>query len=220
MKNRLPNLLPDLRKIRLVLFFMVSFFSPIFAIDCASCGKTGIPELSMNCPACMELLRKPGGGLMKNDSPVLAIEIRYTGDEIANVPEYGKVYVNKKYRGNIYLLEKETRDKNSPRIKKSGLGVEYTAVYKSSFRDIGEGLHDVSIEFRFPRWFDLSRNTRRIIFENISMKRGNKTEILHIFASPSDFTKKKKEGKIQTGNSELKPLEEPGIMGIQIPVSE
>ncbi|MBF0544574.1 MAG: hypothetical protein HQM08_09080 [Candidatus Riflebacteria bacterium] len=209
-----------LLKISAFLVFLCLVTASLWAIDCPSCGKTGIPELRMICPQCGETLRKPVSGMIASESAILTIEVKYTGDDISILPDYGKIFINQKYRENIPLVEKEARDKIGIETKKTGIGADYTAIYKAELRGFREGVYDVMLEFRFPRWFEWAKNKREIAFNNLGLKKGQRTSIFHTFSSVPDFPVKKTTKASTVTPSEVKPYSEPGKMGIEIPLTK
>ncbi len=161
------------------------------ALDCGTCGRKGLPALAMTCPQCRSLLYQPTNRVKAKKSAVLVVEIFFTGNKPEKLPEYAKLYINRKYVGNIPQTEREARGQSLATVGRTGLGFDYTAKYVTELREQHIGLVQVEVEMRFKRLFGVSRSHRRVLFRNVNLKADEKTFLRHYFDHPTTFSKVK-----------------------------
>ncbi len=193
-----------------------------WARDCPDCGAQGLPELSMFCPTCQAPLHSPRSQRAVRATAVLIVEIRYDGDQPDRLPPYGKLSINRAYRGNLPLVDKEPRPAVSGAGRR-GLGADYTAVYRGEWRNLDVGLVEVTVEMKFRRAYGWARSLKRLTFPHVSLKSGEKTFLQYSFSSAREFGQppKKKDPaapppapagdaiRLQTGS---------GTVGLEVPV--
>ncbi len=163
----------------------------VSALDCGSCGRQGLSALTMVCPDCKALLNQPSNRVKAKKSAVLAVEIYFTGDKPEKLPEYAKLYINRKYVGNIPQTEREPRGQSPATPGRTGLGFDYTAKYAVELREQHVGMVQVEVEMRFKRLFGVSRSHRRVLFRNVNLKPDEKTVLRHYFDHATTFSKVK-----------------------------
>lgn len=176
-----------------VVAFFLSGTMPVAALDCGSCGRQGLSALTMFCPDCKALLNQPSNRVKAKKSAVLTVEIYYTGDHPEKLPEYAKLYINRKYAGNIPQTEREARGQSLATPGRSGLGFDYTAKYATELREQHVGMVQVEVEMRFKRLLGVSRSHRRVLFRNVNLKPDEKTVLRQYFDHPTTFSKVKPE---------------------------
>ncbi|HEY9070383.1 MAG TPA: hypothetical protein VIV61_08990 [Candidatus Ozemobacteraceae bacterium] len=157
------------------------------ALDCGSCGAKGLSGLAMYCPFCKAALHTAEKQQKAGSKASLAIDILYTGDRPDRLPEYGKLYINGRYRGNIEQTEREARRTSIDTGHSTGLGFDYTARYHTDLRDLAPGVFRVEVEMKFKRLFGLARSIRRVCFPHVGLRSGEKTLIQHTFSRGSRF---------------------------------
>lgn len=205
-----------------MLLFVLSIFCPspiLFALDCGACGAKDFPDLTMVCPKCNRDLHGTRSRLQARSTAILQIEILYVGNRPERLPDYAKLFINRKYRGNINILERENREGLQLEPGRNGLGVDYTALYRHELRNLDAGLFHVQIEMLFPRLSGYLHSLRRVDFPRISLKSGEKTVIRHVFKSPDTFSKKgqKFDGKVKDEFG-LPLILSTGTVSIEIPL--
>ncbi len=172
---------------------------PASGRDCAVCGLTELPELAMVCPKCQAALHATRSRQAARATAVLIIEIRYTGDQPERLPEYGKVFFNGAYRGNLPLVEREARSPVGT-AGHGGLGSEFTALYRGEWRNLDAGQIAVRVDMRFRRLFGVGRSYKEVTFPFVGLKSGEKTVLRYSFAHPREFGRSlRREGKTEPG---------------------
>lgn len=189
-----------MRVVAVLLLLLVGIgLQPAVGRDCAVCGLTELPELAMVCPKCQAALHAPRSRLTARATAALIIEIRYTGNQPERLPEYGKVFFNGAYRGNLPLVEREAR---SPVVTTGhgGLGSEFTALYRGEWRHLDAGQIAVRVDMRFRRLFGVGRSYKEVTFPYVALKSGEKTVLRYSFAHPREFGRPlRREGKTEAG---------------------
>lgn len=171
----------------LVLAVLLATQLPVAALECRACGAGGLSALAMYCPRCRAGLHTPQIQRAVRASAVLAIDISYTGDNPERLPEYGKIYINGVYKGNIPLLEREARRKDLDVSSHRGLGYDYTAKYHADLRELDVGVFRVEVEMKFKRFYGFVRSIRKVCFPYVALRSGEKTAITHTFKRGSSF---------------------------------
>lgn len=141
----------------------------------------------MYCPRCRASLHTTQIQRAVRASAILSIDISYTGDYPERLPEYGKIYINGIYRGNIQILEREARRNDVDMPYNRGLGYDYTAKYHADLRELDVGLFRVEIEMKFKRLYGFVNSFRRVCFPYVSLKSGEKTVLTHTFNHANSF---------------------------------
>ncbi|NLI78023.1 MAG: hypothetical protein GX442_16520 [Candidatus Riflebacteria bacterium] len=176
----------------------------------------------MFCPSCQASLHSPRSQRAARATAVLIVEIRYDGDQPDRLPPYGKLSINRSYRGNLPLVDKEARPAVGPSGRR-GLGVDYTAVYRGEWRNLDIGLVEVTVEMKFRRAYGWARSLKRLTFPHVALKSGEKTFLQYSFSNAREFglPQKKKDPaapppapggdavRLQTGS---------GTVGLEVPV--
>ncbi len=144
----------------------------------------------MYCPNCRAPLHTPQIQRTGRTTAILSIDISYTGDRPDRLPEYGKVYLNGTYKGNIPISEREARQRSYDVSSGRGLGYDYTARYHTDLRELDAGLFRVEVEMKFKRLFGLARSIRRVCFPYVGLRSGEKTVLKHTFSRGSSFQKR------------------------------
>jgi len=195
-----------------------------WAINCPGCSQKDLPELLMACPGCGANLHTSESLVKARSNAALVVEILYTGDKPDKLPEYGKIFINRKYRGNIPLVEKEPREKILLESGRTGLGFDFTGVYRSEFRGLDSGLYNIHVEMVFRSLGGLYKDHRRVEFRRISLNPEEKTVIRHSFTGPGDFSKKKKPAEPKKGRPTTQFLDgiylkkATGTLSLEIPL--
>ena len=174
-------------------FLFIAVSGVAVGLDCGACGQKNVPTLAMYCPKCHGLLCQPENRVKASKTAALVVDIYYTGDRPERLPEYGKLFVNGKYCGNIPQKEKEARESRMNQDGRHGLGADYTAKYSLELRNLSDGVIEVMVEMRFKRLYGLGRSHRRIFFPRVGLKPDQKTCISHHFESARNFHLKPKE---------------------------
>ncbi|HQG28514.1 MAG TPA: hypothetical protein PLY73_08135, partial [Candidatus Ozemobacteraceae bacterium] len=120
----------------------------VSALECGSCGAKGLSALTMFCPKCRQSLHTPQIQRSVRATAVLSIDLVYTGDRPDRLPEYGKLFINGVYKGNIPLIEREARQREIDLGYNRGLGHDYTAKYHADLRDLDVGVVRVEVEMK------------------------------------------------------------------------
>lgn len=194
-----------------------------WALDCGACGRKELPALAMHCPDCHGLLYQSENRVKAKKSAVLIVEIHYIGDKPDKLPEYAKLYINRKYVGNVPQVEKEARGQSLSAAGRTGLGFDYTAKYQTELRQLHVGMVDVEVEMRFKRLFGVSRSHRKVLFKNVNLKPDEKTFLRHYFDSAGKFSRlkpeKPAEGRTKSGDSYVPELKMgTGTLTLETPV--
>lgn len=191
---------------RILFLLGIVFFVPshLWGMDCPNCQAKNIPELGLLCPNCGEMVNSAASKFKEKSAATLVIEIVYTGDSLRQLPEYGKFFLNRKYKGNIPLIEKEGRSPILLESGHSGIGHDFTAIYRGEWRNLNEGMVDVQLEMMFQRFSGMFKSFRRAEYSHISLKAGEKKIIRHEFNSQADFTRKPpaRAGVVPTANGQ------------------
>jgi len=160
------------------------------ALECGACGAKGVSALAMFCPKCRQSLHTPQIQRSVRATAVLSVDLIYTGDRPDRLPEYGKIFINGVYKGNIPLIEREARQREIDLGYNRGLGHDYTAKYHADLRDLDVGVVRVEVEMKFKRLFGFARSFRRVCFPYVSLRSGEKTTLTHSFSRGSSFQTK------------------------------
>lgn len=171
--------------------FFILICLQVQAIDCQVCGAIEQPSLAMVCAECGANLHK-NSKVKRRSNTVLVVEMLYTGNDPNGIPDYGKLFINRKYRGNVRVKERETRDPLLFDPNREDLGHEYTAAYRHEIRNLDPGLYDVRLEMQFRRVSGLWKSIRRVEYIRVGLKQGEKTVIKHYFSGARDFSKPNK----------------------------
>lgn len=206
----------------LVAGFLLAAGTVGWARDCPECGAKGLPELSMFCPSCQASLHSPRSQRAARATAVLIVEIRYDGDQPDRLPPYGKLSINRTYRGNLPLIDKEARSAVGVAGRR-GLGADYTAVYRGEWRNLDVGLVEVTVEMKFRRAYGWARSLKRLTFPHVSLKSGEKTFLQYSFSSAREFGQppKKKDpaaGPPAAGGDAVRLQTGSGTVGLEVPV--
>lgn len=204
---------------RLLLLAALFLASPVWAIDCPQCGTRDIPSLVFACPKCSNSLHTVESIVKARSTATLVIEMLFTGEHPERLPDYGKLFINKKYKGNIPLIDREARDKVQLESDRKGLGHDYTAIFRTEKRDMDTGLYKVQVEMVFTRARGLMKSHRRVDFPRVMLKSGEKTFIRHAFSGPGDF--QKKGGKMGKSENDTPYLNYgSGTVSLELPLLE
>ena len=191
------------------MMFLFAFLWQVEAKDCPACGAENMPDLVMLCPECGANLYDYAYEKKGTDRSALIIRLYYTGNNPNKLADYAKLYINGKYKGNIELVEKQSR-KEEEDLKgwSNGLGDTFTALYEKEFRDIPVGQLKVEVEMKFNRMYGLARSYKRAVFPYVNFTGKEKTVIEHYFESAVDFsvTDKKKKEKIKEESKKEIPI--------------
>lgn len=183
----------------IILLFLIFIQLKSLAKDCPACGAKDMPDLVMLCQECGANIYDYAYEKKGTDRSALIIKLYYTGNNPEKLADYGKLYINGKYIGNIEITEKQARSPEVIYGWNNGLGTKYTALYEKEFRNIQPGVLRVEVEMRFSRMYGLARSNKRVVFPYIQFKDKEKTIIEHYFESAVDFsvTDKKKKQEIK-----------------------
>lgn len=208
----LPDRLAAARlRLGVIAFIIAGFLAAagaVLALECGSCGAKGLSALTMFCPKCRQSLHTPQIQRSVRATAVLSIDLVYTGDRPDRLPEYGKLFINGVYKGNIPLIEREARQREIDLGYNRGLGHDYTAKYHADLRDLDVGVVRVEVEMKFKRLFGFARSFRRVCFPYVSLRSGEKTILTHSFSRGSSF-------QIKANASAPAPLQLlPGLPGL------
>ncbi len=186
------------------------------ALDCPNCPAKDLPDLAMLCPECGKDLHRVESKIKARSTASLFIEIAYLGRNQDRLPEYGKVFLNRKYRGNIEIAERKPSQHVQVQLP-SETRMEHTALYRFELRNLDEGLVRLDIEMLFPRCFGLRRSLRRLVFPRILLKTGEKTVVRHSFDSVHNFSRAAPASEaVRLGEWQL--FTATGVAGIETPV--
>ncbi len=161
--------------------------SPAWGLDCPACGAKDLPSLILICPNCSKSLHSVESVVKARSTASLIIEMIYTGERPEKLPDYGKLFINKKYKGNVPIIDRERREKVVIGSDRKGLGHDYTALYRVEKRDLDTGLYKVQVEMVFKRYNGFLKSHKRVDFPRVMLKSGEKTVIRHAFSGPGDF---------------------------------
>ena len=175
----------------IVVVIICSFTGTLMAKNCPYCHAEYISSLAMVCPECHRGLHDSKSAQLSKKESGLIIRLFYTGDNISNLPQYAKLYINKKYKGNIDLAECEVRKKGFSQSWSSGLGKEFTAYYEKKITNVPVGILKVEVEMKFKRLYGFGRSYKKVVFPYVSFKPNEKTVVSHYFNSASTFDKYK-----------------------------
>lgn len=202
-----------------VTLVLCSSVNTLFAITCSYCHAKNISSLAMVCPECGHSLHDIKSTQLAKKESGLVIRLLYTGDNVANLPRYAKLYINKKYRGNIPLEECEVRKNGFSQSWSSGLGKDFTAYYEKKIKNVPAGILKVEVEMKFKRLYGFGRSYKRVVFPYVSFKPDKKTVISHYFNSAVTFSKYKppKRNKIPVV-SDMKVQAAKGNVALNVPL--
>ncbi|MBI3038129.1 hypothetical protein HYY75_03615 [bacterium] len=204
----------------LVSALILGLSSSAAGVDCGNCGKTGIPNLSLICPKCRSNIY-PFEIVSKTlTRAILIVELSYTGGNPHRLPPYGKVYINRKYKGNIYLVQNSRPERVQVNLNPRVLNQNCSALYRLELSDLMEGVVGVTVRMRFIRGLGLLRSHRWVKFPRVSLVSGEKTVLRHVFASARWFNRKVPTS-VSTQNIDKPRLAtSTGVVGIDIPIAK
>lgn len=181
----------EMKKIKaaLLILSLLAFFSnfELQAAECPHCHAGEISSLLMNCPDCGANLHDPElkyNALQKSN---LKIKIFYNGANPERLPEYGKLYINGIYRGNIPLIEREIPAKEFVHTWSNGLGRDFSAFYEKAVDNVPSGVLKIEVTMRFDRLYGFARSLKKVTFPYVSFEPGQQTEVSHRFNAASTF---------------------------------
>ena len=191
-----------------VIFFALAFAFEVKAKDCPACGAENMPDLVMLCPECGVNMHDYAYENKGTDRSALIIRLYYTGNNPNKLADYAKLYINGNYKGNIDLVEKQSRKDTELTGWNNGLGSTFTALYEKEFRNIPVGQLKVEVEMKFNRMYGLGRSFKRAVFPYVNFSGKEKTFIEHYFESAVDFsvTDKKKKQQIKEESKKEIPV--------------
>ncbi len=222
-------------RLAFIAFIIAGFLAAadaVSALECGSCGAKGLSALAMFCPKCRQSLHTPQIQRTVRATAVLSIDLIYTGDRPDRLPEYGKIFINGAYKGNIPLIERESRQREIDLGYNRGLGHDYTAKYHADLRDLDVGVVRVEVEMKFKRLFGFARSFRKVCFPYVALRSGEKTALTHSFSRGSSFQLKANASApaplqllpglpgLPSLNEILKISPGTGTMGIEVPFFE
>lgn len=205
-------------KALLAVTLYLSVGKSVFAVDCATCGQKDLPDLAMLCPKCQTLLHTPQSRVKACSTAALVVEVIYTGDNPDKLPEYAKVFLNRKLLGNIPIIDKESRKPVKLDTGRKGLGEEFTAIYRNEFRDLFIGTVKIQIEMRFKKLYGILKNVRRVEFPFVELKQGEITTLKHTFNDPRKFQNKDQHPNSPSNKFPIKFECATGSIGIEVPL--
>jgi hypothetical protein len=174
---------------------------------CAKCGKQAYSKLAMSCAECNGNLFDPGAADKASDYASLEIELLYLGEKTSDLYPYVKLYVNGNYIDKIELSD-DYADSRQLAAHNKGLERRPTAIYKKVFEKIAPGVKALTLELRFKRMGGLLKSNKKITFDYVSFKGGEKTHIKHYFNSAVSFTTPNKPEDLPSRNPYLKEVPE------------
>lgn len=184
-------------KIKLISLIIILCFvlisSNADAKTCPFCHATGISSLAMICPECSKNLHDIKTSLLEKKEAGLIVRIFYTGNAANSIPEYAKLYINGKYKGNVTLKEKETTLNGLTQTWSTGLGKDFTALYEKKLTNVSPGVLRVEVKMKFKRLYGFGRSYKTVTFPYVSFQANKKTTISHYFNSAATFNKYKPE---------------------------
>jgi len=158
---------------------------------CPVCGATNIATLAMVCPECNANLHSFSLKKQQKLEARLRIRLLYTGGNPDRMPNYGKLYINGKYRGNIYMIEKQKPGDEYAQTWSNGLGKDFTAYYEKTVDKVPAGLLKIEVEMKFSRFYGLGSSLKRVTFPYTTFTGGADTSLDHYFSSASTFNQHK-----------------------------
>jgi hypothetical protein len=188
-KEKMSKQYLKIKLLALLVAIIVMTTIPALAVDCTHCNATDISSLAMACPECGKNLHDSKTRHTKRKYSELTVQMLFTGDNPDKLPEYGKLFLNGKYVGNIPLTEKEARSKDFDQHWQDGLGTNYTAMYEKTLKNVPSGILKVEVEMRFKRLYGFGRSFKKVVFPYVSFKDNQRTTITHTFDSATGFSK-------------------------------
>jgi len=158
---------------------------------CPSCGAKDLATLAMVCPECDANLHNYKLKAMQKPRGRLRIRLLYTGGNPDRMPNYGKLYINGRYCGNIDMTEKQKTDDEYAQVWANGLGKDFTAYYEKVVENVAAGMLKVEVEMKFSRFYGLGSSLKRVEFPYTTFKGGEDTSLDHYFSSASTFSQHK-----------------------------
>lgn len=182
-----------MKKIRYIIFLILLFPALVMAEGqtCPACGIDELASLAMVCPECGANLHSQLLKAQQKPRARLRIRLLYTGGNPDKMPHYGKLYINGIYRGNIDMIEKQTKTDEYTQIWSNGLGKDFTAYYEKVLENIPAGILKVEVEMKFARFYGLGSSLKRVVFPYTSFSAGEGTSLDHYFTSASTFSQHK-----------------------------
>ena len=171
--------------------FLLCFNFCAQAEECPSCHATGISALAMECPDCGANLHDPRIKFKGRQESELIVKLLYTGNDTANLPPYGKLYINGKYYGNIPLIECQDKADNFSQAWANGLGKDFSAYYEKRVKKLPVGTLRVEVKMKFKRLYGFGRSYKKVCFPYVGFEANKKTVIKHYFNSAVSFHKYK-----------------------------
>ncbi|OGK08848.1 MAG: hypothetical protein A2W80_06335 [Candidatus Riflebacteria bacterium GWC2_50_8] len=182
-----------MKKIRYILLMILLFPALVLAEGqvCPACGAEELASLAMVCPECGVNLHSPLLKAQQKPRARLRIRLLYTGGNPDKMPNYGKLYINGTYLGNIDMIEKQSKIDDYAQIWSNGLGKDFTAYYEKVVDSVPAGVLKVEVEMKFSRFYGLGSSLKRVVFPYTSFSSGENTSLDHYFSSPSTFNQHK-----------------------------
>jgi hypothetical protein len=107
------------------------------------------------------------------------------------MPNYGKLYINGRYCGNVDMIEKQKTNDEYAQVWANGLGKDFTAYYEKVVESVPAGMLKVEVEMKFSRFYGLGSSLKRVEFPYTTFKGGEDTSLDHYFSSASTFCQHK-----------------------------
>jgi len=158
---------------------------------CPFCHTDGLASLAMVCPECGSNLHNSLTRTQQQAKARLRVRLFYTGGNPNRMPNYGKLYINGKYSGNINMIEKQITQDEFSQVWSNGLGKNFNAYYEKIIGKIPAGILKVEVEMKFSRFHGLGSSRKRVVFPYTSFSGGEDTSLDHYFSAASTFSQHK-----------------------------
>lgn len=174
---------------------------------CTKCGKQAYSKLAMSCDDCNGDLYDGSAKNRTDDYASLELEVSYLGERPSDLYPYIKMYVNGNFIDKIEISE-SSAPSTQMAAPREGLERQPTAVYKKTFHRVEPGVKTLTLELRFKRMGGLLKSNKKISFEYVTFKGGQKTHIKHYFNSAVSFTTENQPEDLPSRNPYLKEVPE------------
>lgn len=170
------------------MFSVVLMSTVLTAADCTECGASDISSLAMLCPECGQNMHQNKMFAPNSEKESsLIVKLFYTGNRPDRVPEYGKVFINGVYRGNIYKLPNPIQSGTEGRFKNTATDSSLVC-YEKKIDKIQSGVLKVEVEMRFDRMYGALKSYKKVEFPYVLFENGRETLLEHEFNAAATFS--------------------------------
>lgn len=184
----------QMKKIKYIIWAIFLLFPVLVFAEsqsCLFCGISDLASLAMVCPECGNNLHDSLSRMQQKPKARLRVRLLYTGENPDRMPNYGKLYINGEYSGNINMIEKQMKHDEFAQTWSNGLGKDFSAYYEKTIENVPAGILKIEVEMKFSRFRGLGSSFKRVVFPYTSFSGGENTSLVHYFNAASTFSQHK-----------------------------